>query len=80
MTVTELRKNIYKVFEEVKSTGKSKVITMKGEKFLIRPVGKASKLQNLKKEGIVIGDAEKIDQISAWNPETDWAELSNFSN
>ena len=48
MTVTELRKNIFKVFDEVQRTGKPIEVSRKGEKFLLKPLSsKKSKLSYL---------------------------------
>lgn len=78
MTVTELRKNIFKVFEEMEKTGKPVEVSRKGEKFLIQPVkSKKSKLQKLmdfKPRKVVVGDIDEVANMSGWD-ENDWREL-----
>ncbi|WP_425389853.1 type II toxin-antitoxin system prevent-host-death family antitoxin [Ekhidna sp.] len=68
MTVTELRKNIFKVFDEVQRTGKPIEVSRKGEKFLLKPLSsKKSKLSHLKKEGIIKGDSDDLAEIKVWD-------------
>ena len=68
MTVTELRKNIFKVFDEVQRTGKPIEVSRKGEKFLLKPLSsKKSKLSYLKKEGIIKGDSDDLAEIKVWD-------------
>jgi len=78
MTVTELRKNIYKIFDEVQKTGKSIEVTRKGERFIIEAKNKKkSKLQMLmdfKPEKIIVGDIGEKSDMSGWD-ESDWREL-----
>lgn len=68
MTVTELRKNIYKIFDEVQKTGKPLEVSRKGEKFILKPKNsKVNKLDNLKKEGIINGDPEDLAEYKVWD-------------
>lgn len=75
MTVTELRKSIFKVFDEVEKTGVAKEVTRKGKKFLIKPLDKKkSKFDNLKKKNIIIGDPEDLVNFKVWDIGKDWRE------
>ena len=76
MTVTELRKSIFKVFDEVEKTGVSREVTRKGKKFLIQPLGeKKLGLDNWKpKKKIIIGDPTDLVDFKVWDIEKDWRE------
>ena len=71
ITATELRKNIYKLLDEVLETGHPLEIERKGMKLKIVPDKPKSKLDNLKKRDTVIGDPEDIINMNwekEWKP------------
>jgi prevent-host-death family protein len=69
VTPTELRANIYKLLDEVLSTGVPLEIKKGAKKLRIVPVGKADKLQNLiARPGVIAGDPEGLVEIS-WENE-----------
>lgn len=60
LTATELRKNIYKLLDEILETGNPLEIERKGKRLRIFPDEPKSKLDNLKKRNVIVGDAEDI--------------------
>lgn len=71
VTATELRKNIYKLLDEVLASGQPLEIERKGQKLKIMPEKPKSKLDNLKKRDTVNGDPEDIiymDWEKEWKP------------
>ena len=70
MKVTELRKNIYNILDEILETGEPIEIQRKGRVLKIIPDKKISKLDRLKKRKSIIGDDEDIiylDWSEHWN-------------
>ena len=72
LTPSALRQNIYKIFDQVAKTGEPIFIERNGVtiKISVTPV-KKSKLANLKKRKIFVGDPEDIVHID-WSEE--WSE------
>lgn len=71
VTTTELRKNIYKLLDQVLESGQSLEIERKGQKLLIVPEKPKSKLDRLKKHETVVGDPEDLihmDWSKEWKP------------
>jgi hypothetical protein len=74
MTLTELRKNIYAVFDEVLQTGKAVVIESKGRTVLISPGSRGGKIERLRKAAppkAIIGSPEELihlDWEKEWRP------------
>ena len=69
ITVTELRGNIYKLLDEVLSTGIPIEINKGGKKLKIMPVGKSNKLQNLvSRPNVIKGNPDDLVSIS-WEKE-----------
>lgn len=69
VTPTELRMNIYKLLDEVLSSGVPLEINKGGKKLKIVPVEKADKFQNLiTRDDVIQGDPEDIVEIS-WEKE-----------
>jgi hypothetical protein len=73
MTITELRRNIYKIFDEVVETGRQIVITRKGKKIKISREPEGGKLELLKDppSKVCKGDSDEIISID-WSGE--WTE------
>jgi hypothetical protein len=58
--VTELRKNIYSILDQVLETGEPIQIERNGRVLTIEPDKRPSKLSRLKKRKIVVGDPQGI--------------------
>jgi len=70
ITTSKLRQNIYKLLDQVAETGEPLEIKRKGKTLKIVLENQASKLANLKKRDVIVGDAEElvhIDWSSEWN-------------
>ena len=69
---TELRKNIYKLLDQVLESGKPIEIKRKGKRLLIIPAEPESKLERLESHpDCIAGDPEDfvhIDWSGEWNP------------
>lgn len=71
VTATELRKNIYKLLDEVLETGKPLEIERNGRKLKISTEKPKSKLDNLKKRNVMVEDPEyyvHLDWSKEWKP------------
>ena len=74
MTLTELRKNIYSVFDEVIKTGKTIEIQSKGKTVSLSPRKRVAKLERLKKAALpqaIIGNPDDLihlDWEKEWQP------------
>ena len=69
ITATELRGNIYKLLDEVLSTGIPIEINKGGKKLKIMPVDKSDKLQNLvSRPNVIKGNPDDLVSIS-WEKE-----------
>ncbi len=69
ITATELRSNIYKILDEVLTTGIPVEINKKGKKLRLIPIEKSKKLQNLiSRPEAIKGDPDDIADIS-WEKE-----------
>ena len=69
ITVTELRGNIYKLLDEVLSTGIPIEINKGGKKLKIMPVDKSDKLQNLvSRPDVIKGNPDDLVSVS-WEKE-----------
>ena len=73
MTPTELRRNLFRVLDEILASGKPLDIKRKGHKLRITPLKSASGVRNLDPHpGTIVGEPEDIvhcDWSSHWNPE-----------
>lgn len=71
MTVTELRKKIYSVLDEVAATGKAVRIKRKGKTIVIRREEQAGKLEKLMSppSKAYVGDS---DEVVSMNWESEW--------
>ena len=68
--VTELRKNIYSILDQVLESGEPIQIERNGRVLTIEPDKRPSKLSRLKKRKIVVGDPQDIvhaDWSGEWN-------------
>ena len=72
ITASKLRENVYRILDEAIETGKPVEVVRKGVTLTIMPPKRVSKLANLKKRNIFIGDPEDILHID-WLKE--WSEL-----
>lgn len=74
MTLTELRKNIYSIVEEVLSTGKTIEIQSKGRTVLLTPGHQKSKIERLTSsvgKRAIVGNPDDIinnDWEKEWQP------------
>ncbi len=71
VTATHLRKNIYKIFDQVIASGIPLRVTRKGKTLTLVPPKKTSKLANLKKRKCIKGDPEDLvhmDWSKEWKP------------
>ncbi|MFP4393599.1 MAG: hypothetical protein ACLFPG_12190 [Desulfohalobiaceae bacterium] len=73
ITPTELRKNLYRILDEILNSGKALDITRKGQTLRITPVYRSSGLETLQPHpGTIVGDPEDIvhnDWSSYWSPD-----------
>ena len=71
LKITNLRKNIFSVFDEAANTGRPIEIEKNGEIFTLLPPVRKSKLSNLKNRKLVAGNSDDIDkqQVWEWNPD-----------
>ncbi len=62
MTITELRKNIYAVFDDLLESGKSIEITRNGKKIIISPQENGKKMERIKKpsQRVFKGNSDEI--------------------
>lgn len=68
VTASSLRKNIYKLLDRVIETGIPVEIKRKGKILKIMPVEPKSKLKNLKKRNIILGDPDNLVHLD-WSDE-----------
>jgi len=73
ITPTELRKNLYRILDELLNSGKPLDIIRKGHKLRIMPLEQASRIKNLEPHpGTIAGDPEDIvhcDWSDHWEPD-----------
>ncbi|MEM6642403.1 MAG: hypothetical protein AAF616_05450 [Bacteroidota bacterium] len=73
MTATDLRKNLFKILDQIEKTGESVRVKRKGSEFILRPsYQKGSKLKNLRREGIVNGESDELVDFKVWDVEASW--------
>jgi hypothetical protein len=72
ITASKLRENVYRILDEAIETGKPVEVVRKGVRLTIVPPKRVSKMANLKKRKIFVGDVEDILHID-WLKE--WSEL-----
>ena len=72
ITASKLRENVYRILDEAIETGKPVEVVRKGVTLTIVPPKRVSKLDNLKKRKIFVGDPDDILNID-WLKE--WSEL-----
>jgi hypothetical protein len=72
MTVTQLRANIFKVFEAIDKTGQPVEVSLKGKGFRIIPLERSDKFSSLDPHpDCLAGDPEElnhIDWLKEWRP------------
>jgi prevent-host-death family protein len=68
LSVTALRQNIFKVVDQVLETGVPVEIERHGKKLLLIPAAPVSKLANLKRREVIIGDPDDLVglQVGEW--------------
>jgi prevent-host-death family protein len=73
LSVTALRQNLFKVVDQVLETGVPVEIERHGKKLLLVPEAPASKLANLKRREVVVGDPEDLVdlQVCEWREPDD---------
>jgi hypothetical protein len=72
ITASKLREDVYRILDEAIETGKPVEIIRKGVTLTIMPPKRVSKMANLKKRKIFVGDVEDIIGLD-WSKE--WTEL-----
>jgi hypothetical protein len=72
ITASKLRENVYRILDEAIETGKPVEVVRKGLTLTIVPPKRVSKMANLKKRKIFVGDVEDIIGMD-WSKE--WTEL-----
>ena len=71
MTASQLRKNIYRLLDQVLETGKPLEIQRKGRTLRIVPEAAPRKLESLKRRDCLVGDPEDLvhlDWSGEWRP------------
>ncbi len=71
LTPTQLRKELYRVLDEILESGEGVEVERAGGKVLLVPQFE-NKLDRLKKRDTIVGDPSTIDQVSwehAWQPD-----------
>lgn len=71
LTLTSLRKNLFKVADHVLATGEPVVIERDGRRLVLSVEASPSLLDGLPKRDFIIGDPEDLVGISAWD-EAQW--------
>jgi len=72
ITLSSLRANIYKIFDDILESGKPLVVVRNGKRLKIEAEEKVGRLAKLKKRKVIKGDSSKIDRISwNWKPTDD---------
>lgn len=68
ISVTALRQNLFKVVDQVLATGVPVEIERHGKKLLLIPAEPVSKLANLKRRHVIVGDPEELVdlQVGEW--------------
>lgn len=72
LTPAQLRKELYRVLDEILESGEGVEVERPGGKVLLVPQFE-NKLDRLKKRTVVVGDSSNIDEISwehTWNPDS----------
>jgi len=73
VTATELRKNVYRLLDQVADSGETVEVTRKGKRLRIAPVGIGGKLDSLQPHpGCISGDPDELvhmDWSESWQPE-----------
>ena len=72
ITASKLRKNVDKILDEAIETGKPVEVVRKGTLLTIVPPKRVSRLDNLKKRKVFVGDVDDIIHMD-WSKE--WSEL-----
>lgn len=69
LSITALRRNLFKVVDQVLETGVPVEIERYGKKLLLLPVEPVSKLANLPRRQVIIGDPEDLVdlRVSVWH-------------
>jgi hypothetical protein len=75
LTVTRLRKELYRVIDRVLETGIPVEVERNGKRVVIAPVsGQVSKLANLKRRKGIVGDPEELVELKVGQ----WQEHRNL--
>ena len=71
VTPTQLRKDLYRILDEILESGEGIEVTRAGGTVLLLPRETPDKLSRLKKRSTILGDSDDIDSIGwegAWQP------------
>ncbi len=70
-TVTTLRKQLYKVVDEVLQTGVPVEIERHGQTLLLVPAAPSAKLTRLKRRDVIVGDPDELVSLNVaeWHPD-----------
>jgi len=69
LSITTLRQNLFKIVDEIISTGQPVMIERKGNKVLLSLEQQGSKLSNLRAHDCIVGDPNEIVdmEMTEWN-------------
>lgn len=74
LTPTQLRKQIYSVFDSILVSGRPQRIRRKGETFIISVENKKDKLASLPRQDFVVGDSDELVSLNVF----EWNEVKNL--
>lgn len=74
LTPTQLRKQIYSVFDSILVSGRPQRIRRKGETFIISVENKKDRLASLPRQDIVVGDSDELVSLNVF----EWNEVKNL--
>lgn len=76
ITLTALRQNIFQIADRVLATGEAVVIERDGKRLVLAPEVVPDVLDHLPRRNAIIGDADDLVNISAWDKDA-WQDNQN---
>lgn len=67
ITLTSLRQNIFQIADRVLASGEAVVIERDGKRLILAPETPPDVLENLPRRHAIIGDADELAELSAWD-------------
>jgi prevent-host-death family protein len=74
ISVTALRQNLFKIIDQVLESGVPVEIERHGKKVLLTPLAPVSKLANLKRRNVIVGDPDELTDLEVG----EWHEPDNL--